>query len=71
MYLKTCSSSLAIREITFKQLRFSLTITRKAKINKITDNKCWQGLDKKKPSLLPRLQTYSNFGNQHEDYINS
>ena len=48
-YLKKRSSSLAIREIKFKQPRFCLILA--GKPNKVTDDKCWQGVEEKEASL--------------------
>ena len=58
-HMKRCSTSLAIREMQIKTtVRFHLTPLRLAFINKSTNSKCCQDVEKRDPSaLLAGMQT--------------
>jgi hypothetical protein len=45
-YLKKCSTSLVIKEIQIKTLKFHLIPVRMAIIKGKNNNKCWQGCSK-------------------------
>ena len=50
-HMRTCSTSLAIREIQIKTtMRSPLTAGRMGKINKAGNHKCWRGCGEREPS---------------------
>ena len=49
-HMKTCSASLAIREMQIKTtMRYHFTLARVAIINKSTNNKCREDVEKREP----------------------
>ena len=66
-YMKRCPTSLAIREMQIKTImRHHLTHVRMAFINKASNNKCGEDMEKKKPSFTAggNVNWYSHYGNQ-------
>ena len=59
--MKRCSASLIIGEIQIKTtMRYHLTLIRVAIIKGSTNDKCWEGVEKRKPSCTIGIATIEN-----------
>ena len=67
-YEKDAQTSLVVREMQTKTtLKYHLTPVRVTIINKSTNNKCWQGVEKREPSYTVggNINWYSHYGKQN------
>ena len=71
-HMKRCSLSLVIREMQIKTtMRYHLSLVRKAAIIKSTNNKFWEGAQKREPSYTVgwNVNYYSHYGEQCGDSL--